>query len=303
MYQAQITGWGSNPTATLVPDLPTPNPEEIRIKVTAVGIHRIVRARAAGKHYSSAPLPHIPGVDGVGTTDDGKEVYFFSFEKGVLAEYVNLPRRKVFPLPEGADPVQVAGGMNAALSSWMALKYRTSNLPAAFAVLILGATSASGRAAIAIARHFGAKTVIGVARDQAALDILGLGTTIVLSEEAEETDFSGLDDVDLVLDYVYGPVTKHLLASLKAPKPVLYVHIGALSTPAIDLPGSILRSKDITIRGSGLGSWSVEQCAAEMPELLKVLLDIPPLPTRVIALRDIEKGWDYQGKERLVVVP
>lgn len=303
MHQAQVTTWGESPRSVSVPDLPPPGPDEIRLKVEATGVHRVVRSRATGRHYSAKTLPHIPGVDGVGTTEDGKRVYFSSFGLGIMSEYVNAPKSSTFSLPDGADPVQIAASINPAMSSWMAFKGRTTNLPADFTCLIIGATSASGRVAISIARGLGAKKVIGAARNKEALESLGLDQCIVISDEPEKTDFSSLDDVDVVLDYVYGPLAVHLFNSIKTPKPVQYVHIGSLSSPEISLPGEVLRSKDITIRGSGPGAWSLKQFAATLPQLLAIMPSVPKQPVKVAKMEDVESAWEYAGPERLVLVP
>ncbi|KXT04819.1 hypothetical protein AC578_9717 [Pseudocercospora eumusae] len=305
MYQAQIQSWGSNPECIQVPDLPQPGPEEVHIKVLAVGVHRVVRSRASGRHYSSGQLPHVPGVDGIGTiTSTHQKCYFFSMTSPIMSEYLNLPKTSVFPLPDDTDPVHFAASVNPAMSSWMAFKGRTSGLQEGFTCLVLGATSASGRMAIPLARALGAGKVIGAARNREALNSLGLNQTIVIQDEAENTDFSNLDDVDVVIDYVYGGLAAHLLRSLKTPKPVQYVHVGALSGEMeLGVPGEILRAKDLTIRGSGPGAWDMKGFAKTLPELLEAVPKVSKQATKVVSFVDIEKEWDHKGPERLVFVP
>lgn len=304
MRQALISQWGEKPKLVRPSETPGPKPDEMRIKVEAVGIHRLVRARASGEHYSSGSLPQIPGVDGVGTTEDGQGRYFISYNSGTLADYVNVPKLMTFSLPNGMnDYVQIAATVNPAISSWMALKMRSKDLPQDFTCLIIGATSASGRVAIPLARALGAKQVIGAARNQTTLDSLGLDRTIILTDTPQQTDFSNLDDVDVILDYVYGPITIHLLGSLRAPKPVQYIHIGSLAAKEMSLSGEVLRSKDITIRGAGAGSWSRRALVETMPALLATLPTIPEQAVRTVRLEDIETEWDYAGLERLVFVP
>ena len=303
MHQAQVTQWGQPPTYTEVPEPQAPGPDEVRVKVIAAGLHRVVRSRAAGKHYSSGDFPHIPGTDGVGTTDDGKAVYFSSFSVGSMSEYVNVPKRSVLPIPEGIDPVQAAGITNPAMSSWMAFKTRTSKLPKDFSVLILGATSASGRVAIPLARSLGATRIVGAARNKATLDTLDLDESIVITDDPEKTDFNTLGDVDVILDYIYGPLTVHLFNSLQPNKAVEYVHIGSLATLEMNLPGAVLRSKNLTIRGSGPGAWSMQELLAVMPEMLEALKNVPEQPVKVVKLADVEREWESTGSERLVFVP
>jgi NADPH:quinone reductase-like Zn-dependent oxidoreductase len=86
--------------------------------------------------------------------------------------------------------IQVAGLMNPAISSWMALRTRVKDLPKDFTVVVLGATSSSGRVAILLARSLGAGKVVGVARDAAKLAKLDLDQATVLDDEVSTTDFS-----------------------------------------------------------------------------------------------------------------
>ncbi|EME86557.1 uncharacterized protein MYCFIDRAFT_65266 [Pseudocercospora fijiensis CIRAD86] len=305
MYQAQVHSWGSNPTWTKVPDLPPPGPEELQVKVLAAGVPRVVRSRASGKHYSSGSLPHVPGLDGIGImTSTNQKCYFFSMTSPIMSEYLNLPKTSVIPLPDDTDPVHFAASINPAMSSWMALKGRTNGLEDGFTCLVLGATSASGRLAIPLARALGATKVVGAARNQQTLDTLGLDASIIIQDDVEKTDFSHLDDVDVIVDYVYGALTLHLFRSLKTPKPVQYVHVGGLSGEMeMSVPGEILRSKDITIRGSGPGAWNMKAFVKTLPELLEAVSKVPKQATKVAKFEDIEKKWDYQGPERLVFVP
>jgi len=213
-----------------------------------------------------------------------------------------VPKEAITPLPEGVDPVQVAALLNPAMSSWMALRTRTINLHKEFNVLIMGATSASGSIAISLARIFGAKKVFGVARNAAALDALDLDEKITLQDPLENTDFSALQNVDVILDYIYGPPTLRLLSSLKIEREVQYVHIGSLAASTIDLPGALLRSRNITIRGSGPGSWSLEEYEKQLPTLLDTMKGMKKQDVKIVKLEDVEKVWN-EGGDRMVFVP
>lgn len=258
-----------------------------------------------GVHYSAKTLPHIPGVDGVGITSQGQQVYFstFALPTGSFAEIINVPKDDVAPLPEGVDPVQVAAAMNPMLSSWMAIRKRTTNLPADFSILILGATSASGKIAIDVARHLGAKRVIGVARNFSALQELGLDESIQMMDPVEQTDFSKLGDVEVILDYIYGPITAHLLGSLKTAAPVQFVQIGTLGTPTMELTASILRSMDITMRGAGPGSWNMDDLRVELPAMVMATKALRSVGVKVAKLSDVESVWGEKTKERMVFIP
>lgn len=311
MQAALIKDNSQPPEYASVPKPPQPesSSDVVQLKVLATGLHRLVRARASGQHYTSSSLPGIPGVDGVGETSDGQRFVFISFEEGgSFAEYINVSPQHRFPLPSGLDPVKAAGLLNPALSSWMALNARCENIPQDFSILIMGATSASGRLAIPLARTMGAKWVVGCARNEEDLQSLRLDDYIVLQVPAESTDFSKLGRVDVILDYVYGAPAVHLLKSLKPTGKVQYVHIGSLaahSNPSaleMSLPGSVLRGTDLTIRGSGLGAWDLQAVGKEIGGLLQGLVTVGHEQISVKRLEDVETAWNETGN-RMVFVP
>lgn len=312
MQAAQMSEGFNTPKFTSIPKPPQPDASSdlVQLKVLATGLHRLVRSRASGKHYtSSATAQGIPGVDGVGETSDGQKVFFLCFkEGGSFAEYIKVPRSDTWTLPSGLDPIKAAGMVNPALSSWMPLTARCDNLPKDFSVLIVGATSASGRLAIPLARSLGAARVIGCARNEEALKSIGLDDHVVLQDPVTSSDFSKLGHVDVILDYVYGPVVIHLFKSMKPTGRVQYVHIGSVasySDPSaleISLPGSVLRGMDLTVRGSGMGSWDLRAVGKAMDRLLQSLLNIGEAKIGVKKLEEVETAWNQVG-DRLVFVP
>lgn len=307
MHIAQVEHWGEPPKYTTVatPEPPNPSSDNVQIKVSATAIHNLVRLRASGTHYSAKTLPHVPGVDGVGTTAEGEEAYFFDFHgsSGTFADVVTVPKANVFPLPTGADPIQVSALVNPAMSSWLALRKRAFYLPRHFSVLILGATSTSGRLAIPIARALGAGRIVGCARNQDTLDTLDLDSTIVLRDPVKSTDWSSLGHIDVILDYLYGPPTEHLLHSIKATKLTQYINIGGLAGPTITLHSKVVRSSKVVMLGSGIGSWSDDEIREEMPDLLKAIVSLPVPKIEVDRLHEIETVWGRKGDERIVLVP
>lgn len=313
MHAAVVTDFSQSPRYTAVPDLPTPSPEQLRLRVLAAGVPNVARMIVAGKHFITASLPYIPGIDGVGVDESASppQKYYFSTlpaNTGSLSEYVNVDRRSAVALPEEIDETSVAALVNPAQSSWMALRHRTSNLPQGWSVAILGATSASGRIAVGIAKALGAGHIIGIARGEKALaEVDGLHERIVLDgTDPAKTDFSALGGhVDVVLDYVYGPAMLALLSALTPTAEVQYVQIGVLSGADAALPAALLRSKMITMRGAGPGSWTMAQLGGETAGLLKAVHGLKADSLHIARLEEVQIVWnspDAKGK-RLVFVP
>ncbi|KAG9232622.1 hypothetical protein BJ875DRAFT_505880 [Amylocarpus encephaloides] len=311
MHQAQVTTWGHPPTLVTLPDPPLPSPDSdtIQLHLLATGLHRVVRSRASGKHFTANTLPHIPGVDGVGRAQDGKLYYFTTFTAtgGSFASIINVPKAMTRSLPEGLDPVRAAALVNPSMASWMALRKRSDvaalgQREGGFTVLIVGVTTASGQIAISNSRSLGATRVIGLARNASRLATLDLDVRIQTSS-VTETDFTSLGDVDIILDFIYGPLTLHLLNSLKSTVPTEYVQIGTMADPNLELPGALLRSKDITLRGSAPGAWTMRDLGMETEGMLRALVGVKNVEVGVVKLGDAERIWGRDGGERVVFVP
>lgn len=308
MRAALVTDYSKPPAYATVDDLPQPTSSQIQLKVLATGLHNLVRSRASGTHYSSPPLPHILGTDGVGVAEDGTRYYFSVFKQGgSFAQKVNVERSGAFPIPKDLNAIQAAALVNPAISSWMAITARTKDLPENFSVLILGATSASGRLAASLARTLGAKQVFGAARNASALDELPMDIKLHVAEDPIKTDFSPLQgvEIDIVLDYINGPLPAAFLSTHKQQRPMQYVQIGTLSGQEMVLPNSVLRSTNLTIRGSGLGAFSQAEMVKEMPALLEALVNVEEQKVVEFALEDVEESWEraVDKDARIVFVP
>jgi hypothetical protein len=155
---------------------PVPAPGKSLIRVTASSISHVTKSRASAAHYSSdGALPFIPGIDGTGIGEDGQRVYFLLPEKpyGAMAEFCIVDDRHRFAIPEGLSEDSAAAMTIPGMSSWAALVER-ANLRAGETVLINGATGTSGRLAIQIAKHLGARKVIATGRQTKSFDDLRL---------------------------------------------------------------------------------------------------------------------------------
>ncbi|OCT48629.1 alcohol dehydrogenase [Cladophialophora carrionii] len=307
MRAITVSSWGAAPAFTSSHPDPSSSEDTITLRVLASGLHQLVRAQAAGTHYSTktTTMPYIPGADGVGETADGKRVYFNSIAMGGgFAESIAVPKQSVTPIPEGADPVVIAGLTNPGMSSWMAFAGRVDpELPKGFTVVIMGVTAISAKVAVQFARAKGAGKIVGVARNAKEMAaIADLDERIVLATNPGETDFSSLADVDLILDYLYGPAVVALLNQLKSSVPTQFVQIGTVAGNDVALPGAVLRSKNITIRGAGPGAWAMSQFAKELPDLLDAVAKLPDMELTVRKLEEVDAAWGHK-KERTVFVP
>ena len=232
--------------------------------MTAAALTQLARGRASGAHYSaSGAYPFVAGVDGVGRLEDGARVYFLlpRAPYGAFADEAVVSALQCLPVPDDLDDVTAAAIANPGMSSWAALTDRAKLAPGE-TVLVNGATGTSGRLAVQIARHLGAKRVIATGRNREALASLGADATIALGADDAALEASFRDafagTVDVVLDYLWGRSAELALsaAAKAAPKSgeIHFVQIGAAAAGQIPLRADVLRSTPITIMGSGLGS-------------------------------------------------
>lgn len=301
-------------------DFPDPKVEdgEVEVHVLAAAVSQLARARANGTHYSAAStLPIVPGVDAVGETADGEHVYFNSSNNvyGTLAEKAVVNRRALFPIDNTADPAVVAATANPAMSSFMAIKERLGeDKIRGKRVLVLGATGASGHLAIPISISFGATEVIGVGRNPeklAKLSQFGVTSTIKLTDNDDQlkADLARIGDVDVALDYLWGDIAATMITDMIAQRQdpqhtLTWVQIGSMAGQSSPLKGSLFRSIDFHLIGSGFGSFTAANLADDMPALLKMITDGKiAVPLTTFPLSQIAEKWNDYGDNRLVFLP
>ncbi len=304
MRAAVVTEFGTPPTCREFAEPQPTNPDEVLVDVVAAGLHPRVRSQADGSHYTEkGELPLVPGIDGVGRCPDGTLRYFVlpDTSMGAMAERTVVDTRRSVVLPADADPVLVAAGVNPAMSAWIALRRRIE-CAAGQDVLVLGATGNAGRLAVQVAKHLGAGRVIAAGRDTGRL-------AEVQADEALTFDELGkAADVDVVLDYVWGPPTADALRTIVTGRsdrgrPLTWVEIGSVAGPVIELPSAALRAARLQLVGSGQGSVPTRDIVAELHALVKEIGTFR-IDARAVPLQDVESAWrDTTSTQRVVVTP
>ncbi len=315
MKAAVITKPGRTPLFADFDD-PVPQIDEELVVVTAAALSHVTKSRASGSHHTSpGSLPAVVGIDGVGRTKDGRRVYFVLPDEpfGGMAEKVAVRMDQCIPLPADVDDITAAAIAIPGMSSWAAFKER-AHLIAGENVLINGATGASGRLAVQIAKYMGAKRVIATGRNVEALEqlkVIGADATVPLAQSPKELgaafrEHFGGEGVDVVLDYLWGQSAEALImAAAKAGKdavPIRYVQIGALSGGNIVLPSAALRSSALVLMGSGIGSIPLKGLVGAISGVLQAV--VPgrlKIETKVVRLAEVEDTWNqYSGYSRVV---
>lgn len=315
MKAAVITSFDQPPRYSDFPD-PEPNGSaEIIVEVLAAGLHHLSRGTASGVHYSSAgKFPLIAGVDGVGRGVDGKLRYFVQTpgQIGTMADKTIIELDHSIELPDDSDPITVAGAMNPAMASWLALRCRVP-FQRGQRVLILGATGSSGSMAVQVAQHLGASQIVAVGRNEQRLaELLALGATETMTLGNALLGVGAITrDVDVVLDFVWGESSVRFMETVLRQRtdrnrPLTWIHIGSMGGEDATIPGAFLRSANLRIVGSGHGSVSGREILMELPTLAKeIARGTFRIDVRATPLRDVEQAWPevFPTNERIVFTP
>lgn len=304
-------------------DFAEPRDQEGRqvVELVAAAIHPVVRGLAGGQHYgSSDQWPLIPGVDAVVRSTDGV-IAFSGFPQppyGTLAERISVPSFLWMPLPEGADPARVAGGVNPGMATWLLLQARRAELGRLNNVLILGVTGMAGLLAVQNARILGATRIAGAGRDaQGLLDAVNAGAAAVALSGDRKRDGTAIHEAlegsspDIVLDFLWGEPAESTFAALARRgldtdrADIAYVQIGAAAGPQAAVPAALLRSRKLRITGSGAGSASITDIIAEIPRYIQLIADgTIDVPVRTFPLSQVNDAWEAaeRGRPRVVVL-
>jgi NADPH:quinone reductase-like Zn-dependent oxidoreductase len=312
-----VTSFDTPPRYQAFP-APIPSDGEILVDVIAAGLHPRVRSQASGSHYTSTDeLPLVPGVDGVGRDADGVLRYFILGDTtmGSMAERTVVNPRRSVVLAADSDPIAIAAAMNPAMSSWVALRRRVT-FQAGQSVLVLAATGNAGRMAVQVAKLFGAGRIVAAGRGAdrlAELPALGATDTVLLEGEPDDIAHrlgEAAGDVDVVIDYLWGEPTVAamvaiVLARTDSGKPLTWIEIGSVAGVVAPIPSAALRSTRLQIVGSGQGSVSAREIAAEIPALAEeITKGTFSVEAEATPLAQVEQAWaDTKTRKRIVFTP
>jgi NADPH:quinone reductase-like Zn-dependent oxidoreductase len=321
MKAAVMYGKGELPQYVDFPEPRAQTGNEVLATVKAVAIKNFDKGRAAGTHYSSeAPKEsgRVIGSDGVCLLEDGTRVYGMGVS-GTLAEKAIINKSRMVKLPKELNDAAAAALPNAVIGAAMGLRFKADIQPGDV-VLVNGATGFTGRVAVQIAKHYGAKRVIVTGRNQKSLtDVLTLGADEIVSVDQDDEQFKAKlkairtqTPIDVIIDYLWGHTAEMILACVKGDgsftNRIRYVSVGGMTGDLIQLSAANLRSVDLQLTGSGLGAWSKQQVDRLFTEILPEMFQLAAsgqlkVETITVNLADIAELWNLEvpNGKRLVV--
>lgn len=318
MKAAVLHQLGTNPKFETIND-PQPTSEQTIITIKAAAIKQLDKIKASGKHYTKYPyFPIAVGTDGTGILEDGTRIYASGIT-GMLAEKALVQKGNWTVLPDGISFETAAALPNALIGSDMALLYR-AKMEAGQTILINGATGVTGKIAVQMAKYRGASRIIVTGRNETILNELKeLGADEIISlQQNDATILEQLQNIhettpiDIVLDYLWGHPMELILQAFKSlpPRKIKIITVGEMAGTNISLPSGTLRSTQIELLGSGIGSLSMNEIATYMKEILPSVFELAAngkliIDIELAKLKDIETVWTKQeqpGKRFVVTI-
>src|SRR6266566_48978 len=256
--------------------VPAPGPNEVRIKVKAIGINRAeamwrvddyiepVKKFPAGLGYEAAGSVDAVGKDvsGFAVGDDVNVIPSFSLnDYATYGEVILVPDHAVVRQPKALSFTEAASVWMLFVTAYGALIEDAKVTKGDF-VLIPGASSSVGLAAIQIANYAGATTIALTRTSQKRKRLLETGAEHVIATEEvdlvqEVMRITGGKGARVAFDPVGGPNFPKLIKAL-APQGTVYLY-GALSESATTLPVLEMIEKTPTVKGYIIASVSGDE--------------------------------------------
>jgi NADPH:quinone reductase len=266
-----------------VPDPPSPNPDEIQVRIRARGVQYVDVLMLAGKYQFRPEPPFIPGGEAAGeviavgsgvTEFKPGDLVMSRHTLGACAELGNAKAALCDPVPTGMG-LEAAGVFRGAYATAYHALLQRGRLAAGEWVLVHGAAGGIGIAAIQVAKLFGAR-VIATASDEAK-------RAACLEEGAEHAipyaggfvdkvkELTGGRGVDIVYDPIGDKVGEESLRCLAWGGRLLI--LGFLGGGPTNIRSNYLLIKGIDaigVRIGGLNEARPDLALANMKELRKL---------------------------------
>jgi NADPH:quinone reductase-like Zn-dependent oxidoreductase len=320
---------------------PVIRPGEVLVRVRACALNRLDLWVRQGLPNVPIPLPHIPGSDvageiaqvgsGVTTVRAGQKVVLVPgvtcgkcaaclagldnrcrqftnlgyMVDGGCAEFVRVPEVNCLPYPQNLSFEQAAAVPLVFQTAWHMLVARAELQPGED-VLILGAGSGVGVAAIQIAKFFGAQVIATASSDEKLVKARELGADHTINHKSQKIRdevrrITGKRGVDVVFEHVGTATWDDSLASLAASGRL--VTCGATTGYDAKVDLRFLFTRQLSLLGSYMGTKNDLRTVMKLVAggRLKPVVDrVFPLAEAAAAHAYLESGAQF-GKVVLTV--
>lgn len=276
---------------------PPLGPGTLRIAVAACGVNFVDGLLVEGRYQIKPPVPFVPGSEVVGRVSElGQDVdasfgiavgdrVFANVGLGGYASEVVASARQVIPMPPGLSDGQAATFMQSYVTGWYALRER-AKAAAGQTMLVLGAGSGVGLAAVDIAAALGLRVIAAASSAEKRALAAGMGASETIDTSA--LDPTGVKDaarafaarfaetadrggVDHLYDPIGGELGETCLRALG--EDGQYIVIGFVAgIPKLPANQVLLRNRRVT--GVDWGAWAGRNPVANTALLDEVIAAI-----------------------------
>lgn len=269
------------------------------VSVRAAALTNLDALIVGGGHVYSPKGRAVVGREAVVENGAGKRFFLpvtsIPMPHGSMAERTVADMSRALPVPDGVPDALAAAVGNAGLAAWLPLSWR-GRLRSGETVLVLGATSTSGRIAVAAAAALGAGRVVAVGRNAPGLERLlsrGADAVVQLDRDADMVgafEHAASGGVDVVLDYLNGWPAEQVLGAMSVGGRV--VQIGSAAAPSMTLPVMPLKVSNLDVLGFAYHHAPVEEQRSAYRELCNAALEGAfDIDVRSFRLGEFDAAW------------
>ncbi len=243
---------------------PEPGMGEVAITVSHATVSHATDLLIRGRYQSQPPLPFTPGTELVGRVRAlgpgvrglalGDRVLGLS-RWGCYAEHVNIAAHTVYPIESGltmldALPLPLSYG-----TAYTALVWKVGLQPSD-TVLVLGAGSGVGLAAVDLASAMGARVIACASSEEKRARALAHGADLALAPDesmVQQIKAASPQGVSIIFDPVGGDLME--MAFKAAAQGAQIISIGFAAGRVPQLPLNIMLVKNLTLHGFFFGKY------------------------------------------------
>jgi trans-2-enoyl-CoA reductase len=264
--------------------MPTPQPNEVVVKMQAAPINPADLNSIEGKYPIKQPLPATPGMEGAGVVvEAGSDVRDLAVGTQVILphgfgtwrELAVIAAEKLVAVPSEIERIQAAMLKVNPITAWRMIHDFVSLQPGDW-LIQNAANSGAGQCAIQIAHELGYKTVNVVRRAELVEELRSLGGDVVLvdgeSLRDEVAAATGKAPIRLALNAVGGENALRVAKCLASDGTM--VTYGAMSLEPLSIPNGMLIFKNLRFTGFWVNKWYDAATPAERAETFAPLFDM-----------------------------
>lgn len=296
-------------------DDPVPADDEAVVRVSAVSLNFPDLLICQGLYQNKAPLPAVPGAEGVGIVESigksskfevGQRVVGFCHSGGTLADKFSVSNNHAWTVPDHVSDVQAAALSVTYGTSYFGVLHRGQIKPGEV-LLVLGASGGVGLAAVQLGKVFGAEVIaaagsdekLAVCKAQGADHVINYKTEDIIERVKALTDGRG---ADVIYDPVGGDMFDKVKRCINWEGRIVIIGFASGRIPEIECNRLLLKNMSVT--GLAWGQYmerdpqKVADAQTHLYEMLKEK-SIDPVIYKTLPFEQVKEGFSLMESRSL----